>query len=91
MARRLLKRNQAQALCKHLQRLVENIPDSGQDALFLTKLGALAITIEQTEVPDEINVGPYSLSKSFSQLLEQLWRYVCDEIPPAHPDTKLGQ
>jgi len=60
--------------------MVANIPDSRQDALFVTKLDALAITIEQTEVPDEINMGPYPLSKDFSQLLEYLWKYVSDDV-----------
>lgn len=76
MTRRLLKRTQSQELCGRLQRLVANKLDSNQDAIFVAKLHALAITIEQTEVPNEINIGPYPLSKDFSQLLEHLWKYV---------------
>jgi hypothetical protein len=85
MARRLLKRTQSQALCGRLQRLVANILDSSQDTIFVTKLDALAITIEQTEVTNEINMGPYPLSKDFSQLLEHLWKYVSGGIFFPHP------
>ena len=79
---RLLKRTQSQVLCGRLQRLVENMLDSGQDTIFMAKLDALAITIEQTEVPNGVNIGPYPLSKDFSQLLEQIWKYVSDCIFP---------
>jgi hypothetical protein len=69
---------------------VENIPESSQDAIFVTKLDALAITIEQTDVLDEIIVGPYPLSKDFSQLLEHLWKYVFDGVL-THPHAELGE
>lgn len=82
MAHRLLKRAQSQVLCERLQRLVENILDSSQDTIFMAKLDALAITIEQTEVPNGVNIGPYPLSKDFSLLLEHLWKYVSDGIFP---------
>jgi hypothetical protein len=91
MTRRLLNRTQSQALCGHLQRLVANKIHSSQDAIFLAKLDALAITIEQTEVPNEINIGPYPLSKDFSQLLEHLWKYVSDGILLPHLDAKPGE
>lgn len=57
-----------------------SIPDSSQDPIFVTKLDELAITIQRTEVVEEINMGPYPLSKDFSQLLEHLWKYVSDGI-----------
>ena len=82
VAHRLLKRTQSQELCGRLQRLVENMLDSSQDTIFMAKLDALAITIEQTEVPNGVNIGPYPLSKDFSQLLEQIWKYVSDRIFP---------
>ncbi len=91
MTRRLLKRTQSQLLCGRLQRLVENIPDSSQDTIFMAKLDALAITIVQTEVPNEVNIGPYPLSKDFSQLLEHLWKYVSDGILPSHRALRRGE
>jgi hypothetical protein len=67
---------------------VANILDSSQDTIFVTKLGALAITIEQT---DEVNMGPYPLSKELSQLLEHLWKYVSGGIFFPHPDAEPGE
>jgi len=91
MTRRLLKRTQSQVLCGRLQRLVANILDSSQDANFVMKLDALAVTIEQTEVPDGVNIGPYPLSKDLSLHLEHLWGYVSDGILLPHPDPKPGE
>jgi len=69
---------------------VEIVPDSSQDAIFVTKLRALAITIEQTEVLDEINIGPYQLSKDFSLLLEHLWKCVSNGVLVAYLEAKQG-
>jgi len=91
MTRRLLKRTQSQALCGRLQHLVANKLDCSENAIFAAKLDALAITIEQTEVANEIQIGPYPLSKDFSQLLEDLWKYVSGGILLPHLDAKLGE
>lgn len=67
-----------------------DIPDSSQDAIFVAKLRALAITIEQTEVPDEMNIGPYRFSKDFSLLLERLWKCVSNGVLLAHLEAEKG-